>query len=238
MQGDDVPYSLGGTQCITSRKNGERQIIPMTFQDGLAYIKMEYPTNDDLRDLPMVQLTRDQPWDPFRYDRPYNLLSINELHMVNHMEVFRRSEPVQLDTIYHNYEIQYDLLTRSIGRLTWLATPNRVRNIVSDELLSTNPFDEDTDESNTVNYYLDDVVRMSRTIIPFTDNRNVFNTLLYSGANMGIANVDNRLILPENRPEFIEVVGVDGMHETVWGEEIEVEDDSEGEMGRENGERI
>ena len=29
---------------------------------------MEYPTDDDLKDLPQVILTSDVPWDPRRYD--------------------------------------------------------------------------------------------------------------------------------------------------------------------------
>ena len=116
--------------------------------------------------------------------------------------------------------------------------PNRVHTLVSDKLLSMNPFDDDMDESNEVNYYIDDLVQMACTITQFTDIRNELSTLVDRGANMRIANMDNRLILPENRPEFIEVLGVDGMHETVWGEEVDIEDKSEEEqMGRENGER-
>jgi len=43
-------------------------VIPIDFKNGLPYIKMEYPTDDDLKDLPQVILTSDVPWDPRRYD--------------------------------------------------------------------------------------------------------------------------------------------------------------------------
>ena len=62
---DDDPILLGGKQCIQTK---EGYVIPIDFKNGLPYIKMEYPTDDDLKDLPHVILTSDVPWDPHRYD--------------------------------------------------------------------------------------------------------------------------------------------------------------------------
>ena len=62
---DDDPILLGGKQCI---KTEEGYVIPIDFKNGLPYVKMEYPTDDDLKDLPQVILTSDVPWNPRRYD--------------------------------------------------------------------------------------------------------------------------------------------------------------------------
>ena len=62
---DDTAMHLGGRQRITTSHG---HIIPLDFENGLPYIKMQLPSDDDLVDYPHVIMTRDVPWDPKRYD--------------------------------------------------------------------------------------------------------------------------------------------------------------------------
>lgn len=62
---DDNPELLGGGQCITTLEGYK---IPLDFHNGLPYIKMQYPDDEDLK-LPTVSMTRGVPWDPSRYDK-------------------------------------------------------------------------------------------------------------------------------------------------------------------------
>jgi len=62
----DDPERLAGRQCLITQ---EGYHIPMDFKQGLAYIKMHFPTEDEVKNLPCVVMTRDFPWDPSRYDK-------------------------------------------------------------------------------------------------------------------------------------------------------------------------
>ena len=61
----DDPEKLDGRQCLVTQEGYQ---IPLDFEHGLAYIKMHYPTDDEVKNLPCVVMTRDYPWDPSRYD--------------------------------------------------------------------------------------------------------------------------------------------------------------------------
>jgi hypothetical protein len=52
---------VGGKQCITTL---DGYIIPFTIKDGLPYMEMTYPTDEDLLKYPHVVLTSDMDWDP------------------------------------------------------------------------------------------------------------------------------------------------------------------------------
>ena len=62
----DDPEMLDGRQCIDTL---EGYSIPIDFENGLAYIKMQYPSPEDMENLPCVVMTRDAPWNPSRYDK-------------------------------------------------------------------------------------------------------------------------------------------------------------------------
>ena len=62
----DDPEHLDGKQCLITHEGYQ---IPLDFEQGLAYIKMQYPTEDEVKTLPCVLMTRDMPWDPSRYDK-------------------------------------------------------------------------------------------------------------------------------------------------------------------------
>ena len=62
---DDDPKALGGKQCITTPHG---YVIPLDIKNGLPYMQMSYPSDEDLENLPHEVLTRDVPWDPRVYD--------------------------------------------------------------------------------------------------------------------------------------------------------------------------
>ena len=51
----------GGKQSITTL---EGNVIPLKFRDGLAYMDMSSPTDEELLTLPHIPLTSDEDWDP------------------------------------------------------------------------------------------------------------------------------------------------------------------------------
>jgi len=63
---NDIPTSCpGGKQCI-STPDGHK--IPLAVRDGLCYMDMRAPTDDELTQLPHVLMTSDDPWDPHSLD--------------------------------------------------------------------------------------------------------------------------------------------------------------------------
>ena len=64
----DLPHKMGGTQCIDTFSREDNSTIPLTFNEGLPFIRMSRPTEDDLRDLPWIEMTQSVPWNPNVYD--------------------------------------------------------------------------------------------------------------------------------------------------------------------------
>ena len=58
---DDKSIAFGGTQSITTHE-GYR--IPLDIVNGLPYFRTRPFTNDELRDLPQVEMTSNLPWRP------------------------------------------------------------------------------------------------------------------------------------------------------------------------------
>jgi len=61
----DDSVLLDGRQCLV-HKDGS--IIPFDIHQGLPYIRMIYPSDDDLQNLPRITMTSDSPWNPSMYD--------------------------------------------------------------------------------------------------------------------------------------------------------------------------
>jgi hypothetical protein len=66
---DDRSRHVGGKQRIITP---DGHYIPLTILQGLAYLQLRPPTDQELHDLPHVLLTSDQDWDPSTID--------NEIH--------------------------------------------------------------------------------------------------------------------------------------------------------------
>jgi len=58
---NDVPRRYGGQQCIRLH---DGPTIPLYYHQGLCHMKTHYPTDDDLKTLPVFDLTLDTPWNP------------------------------------------------------------------------------------------------------------------------------------------------------------------------------
>jgi hypothetical protein len=69
---NDIPKSFpGGKQCISTP---DGYTIPLAIRDGLCYMDMRKPTNDEMEQLPHVIMTSDTPWNPQDHDaEPENL---------------------------------------------------------------------------------------------------------------------------------------------------------------------
>ena len=66
LQVDDKSRALGkGGQQIVTR---EGYIIPLSMQQGLSYMKMHAPSDEEMEKLPHVMFTSDDCWDPAVYD--------------------------------------------------------------------------------------------------------------------------------------------------------------------------
>jgi hypothetical protein len=66
---DDVSRATGGTQRVTTP---DGYIIPLHVRDGLCYMDMEKPHDDDLTRFPYVFFTADMEWDPTVLDNDFS----------------------------------------------------------------------------------------------------------------------------------------------------------------------
>ena len=108
----DHPQMLGGEQCI---KTVEGHKIPLDFENGLPYIKMQYPSEEDMK-LPHVVMTRDIPWNPSQYDK-------NLSGEVTDYDPVDSQQP--LDVLHPNFNQFGELITARYGEMNpdeWDAT--------------------------------------------------------------------------------------------------------------------
>jgi hypothetical protein len=69
----DRPTQLNGEQhIICATPEGIDHVIPIIYHDGLPYLDLLYPTDEDMDTLPRMEMTRSRPWDPSIYDGPRN----------------------------------------------------------------------------------------------------------------------------------------------------------------------
>lgn len=62
LEVNDIPKSCnGGKQCITTP---DGFTIPLAIRDGLCYMDMRKPTNDEMNQYEHVFMTSDMPWNP------------------------------------------------------------------------------------------------------------------------------------------------------------------------------
>ena len=69
-QVDDRSKKVGGKQCIVTL---DGYIIPLQVKNGLPYLDMHPPTDDELENLPHVVFTSDVDWDPAVLDCDFDL---------------------------------------------------------------------------------------------------------------------------------------------------------------------
>ena len=65
---DDKSSLVGGTQCIITN---EGYVVPLHIRQGLPYMPMEVPTQEEMDSLPHVFFTSDSPWDPATLDNEF-----------------------------------------------------------------------------------------------------------------------------------------------------------------------
>ena len=66
---DDKPKTLGGRQSIVTR---DGYLIPLQFDQGLAYFSMTPPTDQEMDELPHCILTSDAEWNPAVVDSEFD----------------------------------------------------------------------------------------------------------------------------------------------------------------------
>jgi len=66
---DDVPHVVGGKQRLHTTCG---KIIPLHTRNGLVYMDMTYPTDDDLESYPHVILTHEEGWEPDILDAEFD----------------------------------------------------------------------------------------------------------------------------------------------------------------------
>ncbi len=122
----DLPLEMGGTQSITTTTRYGEVNIPITFKNGLPFIEMEYPSEDDLSELRWIEMTQSTLWDPSIYDgkRPTSaskevpkvmVKSRNETVVLN---IKRRTETVFTDCDWMDMEMWKEWRNQSSGETT------------------------------------------------------------------------------------------------------------------------
>jgi hypothetical protein len=62
---DDRSIRSGGRQCLTTL---EGYVIPLDIINGLPYMKMRPPSDDEMKDLPHIIMTSGERWNPAKHD--------------------------------------------------------------------------------------------------------------------------------------------------------------------------
>ena len=65
---DDTAFAVGGSQSIVTN---DGHVIPLHYREGLPYMDMRPPTDDELSLLPHVYFTSDSTWDPAILDAEF-----------------------------------------------------------------------------------------------------------------------------------------------------------------------
>ena len=73
---DDRSVNVGGKQRITT---ADGYVIPLQVRNGLPYIDMRPPTDDELAKLPHIIVTSDMPWDPKILDHEQDIADMDDL---------------------------------------------------------------------------------------------------------------------------------------------------------------
>ena len=157
----DTPTSLGGKQRLIPLQEDHRDIVPISFKDGLPFVEMTYPTDEDMLRLPLIPITSSGRWNPGTYDAPTTGLE---------EEIIRRSR-IDSRTLLPD-RAREEMSPDMMFRLRHIADRmNRMR--LQNSLPSTNPFDQDDDDEYGNTTYIDDTTYVG---------------LIDSGANGAIAN--------------------------------------------------
>mmetsp|Transcript_12867 Transcript_12867/g.21161 ORF Transcript_12867/g.21161 Transcript_12867/m.21161 type:complete len:735 (-) Transcript_12867:3937-6141(-) len=150
----DTPITLGGRQHLIPLQDARQNItIPISFQDGLPFVEMTYPTDEDMLTLPMVSATSSDRWNPCVYDSNMPTSNLRD-------EIRRRTNlAIENNLLAFDQNLpRYDIpshIADEMSRLSYRNDANPSR--------STNPFDvQDEDEYERINY-IDDIVYMNVT---------------------------------------------------------------------------
>ena len=76
VQIDDTPRKLKGSQCI---KHPDGYVIPLSIRNGLPYMDMKCPSDEEMDEYPHVIFTSDTQWDPDDLNDEYSLHEVEEV---------------------------------------------------------------------------------------------------------------------------------------------------------------
>lgn len=181
----DTPTSLGGKQRLIPLQEDHRDIVPISFKDGLPFLEMTYPTDEDMLRLPLIPITSSDRWNPGTYDAPTTGLE---------EEIIRRSRNVPRTLLPDR--AREEMSPDMMFRLRHIADRmNRMR--LRNSLPSTNPFDQDDDDEYEHTTYVDDTAYVG---------------LIDSGANGAITNpralqLHRNLVERTNQDVYISISG-------------------------------
>ena len=84
-------------------------MFPLSFQNGLAYLPLRPPSDNELLDLHHVVLCSDKPWDPAAFDQDNS--DVNAY-------MNREDATVPDDNIYGDIDIRFDCYGNYRGQYT------------------------------------------------------------------------------------------------------------------------
>ena len=73
---DDRSMNVGGKQRVITK---EGYVIPLQVRNGLPYIDMRPPTDEEMKTLPQILVTSDMPWDPKILDHEQDISTMEDL---------------------------------------------------------------------------------------------------------------------------------------------------------------
>jgi len=119
---NDVPTIYGGQQCIRLH---DSHVIPLHYHQGLCHMKTHFPTDDDLKTVPVFDLTLDTPWNPgneFDEDTMVAAAAMRDIYQFATKRIMLYDDAELQDPIMAEAEAQindsYATWTAGINKLT------------------------------------------------------------------------------------------------------------------------
>ena len=86
---DDKSRLLPGLNSKQAIVTPDGYEIPLSIQEGLAYMDMDYPLDKDLATLPAIFMTADSEWDPSIYDNYHDICQKEDLEEDSENDIFQ-----------------------------------------------------------------------------------------------------------------------------------------------------
>ena len=88
---DEVSHKFGGNQCMIINHGTDNEVlIPFTYSQGHCILETKLPTEAEMSDLPIYEITSDKPWHPKKLDDiEFDISKLNQERCTKRMKLHK-----------------------------------------------------------------------------------------------------------------------------------------------------